>query len=182
MAEYSAEVSHDTEYVRVIPESNSEDQVIKINDDAVKSGEASDSIRLYQGRNAIRIKVTSPDGINSKTYIVNINRMPPPPPPKRDLSGNADLSGLSIDGAVLTDPFSSSLGEYLTEIVAEGSAITVTPTVSDGRAMVTVNGIPVSSGTASGPITVTGEYINVYIVVTAEDGTTKEYIVTVITA
>ncbi len=177
---------------KVIPEANSEDQTITVNGVLVKSGEASDRIPLYTGLNTVRVKVTSPDGMNSKTYVVDIERLPAPPskpssppssrlPSQPILSGNADLSNFVLHGAIFEDPheFTPSNTEYLVVMDPESTAITVTPTASDEAAQITVNGAPVASGSPSDPIEVGEEDVQVNILVTAEDGTTKEYILTV---
>jgi hypothetical protein len=57
--------------------------------------------------------------------------------------------------------------------------VTVTPTAEDGNATVKVNNIPVVSGSPSSPISLDPGSNTISIVVTAENGTTKTYTVTV---
>ena len=175
---------------KVIAEANSVDQTITVNGVLVKSGEESDPIRLYTGMNSVRVKVTSADGTNSKTYVVDIERLPAPPsrptprPPSQPIpSGNADLSDLILHNATFVDPqqFTSSNTEYTVVMaIYESNDLIVIPTASDSGARITVNGTSVASKSPSAPIEVGEEDVQVNIVVTAEDGTTKEYILTVI--
>ena len=173
-------------YTKVIAEASNEDQTITVNGVLVKSGEASGKIPLYIGLNTVRVKVTSPDGMNSRTYVIDIARQLAQssyqPPSQPALSGNADLSDLILHGAMFESPtqFSSSDTEYLVVMDPESNGIVVTPTASDDGARITVNGMPVISGTPSDPIVITEDEVQVDIVVTAEDGTTKTYILMVI--
>jgi hypothetical protein len=168
---------------RVKAEANNEDQTITVNGIPVKSGKESDGINLYTGLNTVRVKVTSPDGTNSKTYFVDVERRTSASPSSRPvLSGNADLSSLVLDGATYEEPsqFTSSITEYLVVMNQESNTITVTPTASGDGAQITVNGIPVTSQSPSPLIEVAAEEAQVDIVVTAEDGTRKKYILTIV--
>ena len=100
-------------------------------------------------------------------------------------STDADLSSLTIadntDTAVsLNQTFDAAVLMGYTASVANGvSSVTLTPTVNDA-ASVTVDGTPVTSTEASQPINLTaGVATPINIVVTAEDGNTKTYTVTV---
>lgn len=182
-------VFDDIRNTKVIAEAGNEAQTITVNGVLVKSGEASKRISLYTGMNTVRVKVTSPDGKNSRTYVVDIERMPAPPSKKSSkfssqspsqpiLSSNADLRDLVIHGALFENPteFTSFNTEYLVVMDPESNAITITPTASHERAQITVNGAPVDSGSQSAPIEVAEDGVQVDIIVTAEDGTTKTYI------
>ncbi|MCQ1528865.1 cadherin-like beta sandwich domain-containing protein [Lutispora saccharofermentans] len=182
---------------KVIAEASNEGQTITVNGALVNSGEASGRISLYTGLNTVRVKVTSADGTSSRTYIIDIERLPAPPsrptpqPPSRPtpqppsqpiLSGNADLSDLILDGATFEEPsqFTSSTTEYLAVMNPQSNGVTVTPTTKDGNARITVDGEPVAGGSPSQMIYIAEDETQINIVVTAEDGTTKTYILTVI--
>jgi hypothetical protein len=102
-------------------------------------------------------------------------------------SSNANLSALTTSAGALTPfPFNASTTAYTVYMpytAYETPTRTVTPTVADtGLATVKVNGVSVTSGSASA-----ATFINVgsnvfTIVVTAEDATTKTYTVNVIRA
>jgi hypothetical protein len=92
---------------------------------------------------------------------------------------NADLSGIVVSEGVLQPVFASATTEYLdAPIPFMQTSASVTPTVLDGSATITVNGTMVASGSAYNltnlPIGVT----TATIVVMASDGaTTKTYTV-----
>jgi hypothetical protein len=92
----------------------------------------------------------------------------------------AALSGLVLSSGPLTPGFSSAATGYTATVSNSTTSVTLTPTVSDPHATVTVNGALVTSGSASGPINVNAGGNPLSVVVTAQDGvTTKTYTVTV---
>ncbi|MBD9544758.1 cadherin-like beta sandwich domain-containing protein [Ensifer sp. ENS04] len=107
----------------------------------------------------VDVMVTTPGGTdtlaNAYTYVA---------------SSVATLSNLSIPSGTLSPIFNSGVLSYSASVPNAVSAITVTPTLSDGNASVTVNGNPVSSGSASGSIGLTPGMNIVTITVTAQDG------------
>ncbi len=91
------------------------------------------------------------------------------------LSSDATLSNLAVSSGTLSPTFSSATTSY-TDSVGNGvTSITVTPTVNQANATVTVNGTTVSSGSASGSIPLSVGSNTVTVVVTAQDTTTKTY-------
>ena len=98
----------------------------------------------------------------------------------RVLSSNADLSSLTISEGELSPEFASGVTNYAVVVGGNIESLTVTPTVSDTLASgLTVNGNSVSSGSASGPVSLATGENTVSIVVTAEDGTQKTYAIAV---
>jgi uncharacterized delta-60 repeat protein len=99
---------------------------------------------------------------------------------KAIISTDASLSSLSISSTGLSPAFASGTTSYTANVGFNISTVTLTPVVAQPNATVTVNGVPVNSGVASGaiPLNVGANTINT--VVTAEDGvTTQTYIVTI---
>nr|WP_286672297.1 cadherin-like beta sandwich domain-containing protein [Cohnella hashimotonis] len=96
-------------------------------------------------------------------------------------SNNANLSGLSLSGggAGLSPAFSASTTNYTATVANAVSSVNLTPTASDNSATVTVGGTPVTSGSASGAIGLHVGSNPIPVVVTANDGSTKTYTVTV---
>lgn len=93
------------------------------------------------------------------------------------LSGNSSLSSLALESASLAPAFSPNVTNYDARVTPGAVTLTVTPTCADPEATVTVNGMPVVSGTSSAPILLTtGTPIE--ISVTAENGSTTLYSVT----
>jgi gliding motility-associated-like protein len=141
----------------------------------VTSGTASGSIALgIEGSDVtINVVVTAQDGTTTRTYALIINRA---------VSQNASLSTLTLTPAsTLTNTGTSgSTTTYTTSVSNATTSVTITPTTSDANAKVTVNGILVTSGTASGSIALAVGDNTINTVVTAQDGsTTRTYVITV---
>jgi hypothetical protein len=86
---------------------------------------------------------------------------------------NAYLASLALGGSNWLSPtFSSSVFNYTTYPDHSSNSITITPTLSDTNATVTVNGTVVASGSASAPVSLSVGTNLITIVVTAQDGVT----------
>jgi hypothetical protein len=84
------------------------------------------------------------------------------------LSSDATLSGLTISSGTLTPGFTSGNTSY-TDSVGNGvNFVTVTPTVNQANATVTVNAIGVTSGAASGAISLAVGPNTITVKVTAQ--------------
>ena len=94
-------------------------------------------------------------------------------------SSNADLSNLILSGGTLSPSFATNTTSYTVAVSNTVISVTVTPTVSDTNATVTVNGTPLASGHVSDGITLTVGLNLITVRVTAQDGTTKSYIIAV---
>ncbi|MCY9597385.1 hypothetical protein PC41400_08855 [Paenibacillus chitinolyticus] len=167
---YTASVVDSVTSVDVTPTLADGTATVKVNGSTVTSGSPS-SVPLNVGANTITVLVTAQDGTTQKSYTVTVTRAVP-------LSGNADLSNLVLTGTALNPGFAPGTITYTSSVAHGVTALDVTPTVADSHAAVTVNGQAVTSGSASsvplnvGPNTVT-------VLVTAENGATKTYTVTV---
>ncbi|OMD37089.1 S-layer homology domain-containing protein, partial [Paenibacillus odorifer] len=144
---------------------------VKVNGTTVTSGAASGAIPLAEGANSITIEVTAADG-TTKTYTVTLTRE------TAVLSTNADISSLTLSRGSLTPTFASGTTSYTASVANSVSSITATPTLAEAGASVKVNGTAVTSGTASGAIPLAEGVNPITIEVTAADGTTKTYTVT----
>ncbi len=88
---------------------------------------------------------------------------------------NADLSDLSLSAGPLDQVFQANQLRYTATVGFLAASTTVTPTTDDANATVTVNGVVVASGTASGLIALDeGPNNEISVIVTAEDGITKK--------
>jgi len=94
-------------------------------------------------------------------------------------SNDATLSSLSTSTGSLVPAFSPDVTAYSVDVANNTSALTVTPTVSDAAATVTVNGTAVDSGVASAAIDLAVGSNTLTIVVTAEDESSSTVTVTV---
>ncbi|MCZ8510949.1 cadherin-like beta sandwich domain-containing protein [Paenibacillus filicis] len=97
-------------------------------------------------------------------------------------SNNADLKGLILSSGQLNPAFAAGTTSYTANVASDVSSITVTASVYDNNATLTVGGQQVASGQTSGPINLNVGSNTINIVVTAQDLTTKTYTLTVIRA
>ena len=97
-----------------------------------------------------------------------------------DRSSDSTLSALALSSGSLSPSFTSATEIYTASVANSVTSITVTPTRTQANATITVNGASVTSGSASGAISLNVGPNIITIVVTAQDGTTtKSYTVTV---
>ncbi len=96
-------------------------------------------------------------------------------------SQNAKLSSISISDGTLNPVFEAGTYAYNANVPNSTDGITVTPTLSDSKATMTINNVPVNNGQPLGNIPLSVGNNTIFVNVTAEDGTTKNlYTVTVI--
>jgi gliding motility-associated-like protein len=169
---YTANVVNATTSVTVTPMAADPTATIAVNGMAVPSGSASGAISLNVGPNTLTTVVTAQDGVTTQTYTVIITRAP---------ATNANLSVLVLSKVgPLTPVFSPTITNYTANVGNSITSITASPKTGDVNATVTINGIAVTSGTASGPIALSIGANTITAVVTAPDGvTTKTYTVVV---
>ncbi|MCM3763790.1 cadherin domain-containing protein [Neobacillus niacini] len=94
------------------------------------------------------------------------------------LSSNANLSSLAVSPGALVPGFSADTTDYSVSVGYDVQKITVTPTVADSTATITVNDQSVPSGVGLDVTLQTGPNL-IPVKVTAQDGTVKTYTVTV---
>ena len=167
---YTASVSNATTSLTVTPTVAAGTSSVTVNGVATTSGNASGAIALAVGANTLTTVVTAQDGTTTKTYTVTVTRA---------ASSNADLSALSLSSGTLSPVFAAGTTGYAASIAAGTSSLTVTPTAAAGTSSITVNGVAVTSGAASGAIAMNPGSNTVTIVVTAQNGATKSYTVTI---
>ena len=169
---YTASVDNSVTQVTVTPTASDSSAAITVNDNTVTSGTGHIVTGLTVGEpNTVTVIVTAQDS-TTKTYTITLTRAA--------LSGNADLGGLTISSGTLSPQFSSSDITYTASVDNSVTQVTVTPTASDSSAAITVNDNTVTSGTGHIVTGLTvGEPNTVTVIVTAQDSTTKTYIITV---
>lgn len=115
------------------------------------------------------------DGTNADAFVARLT-------PDLAAPGivSANLGALAVSAGTLSPAFNSSLLAYTDSVPFGVVSITVTPTLADSTATVTVNGNSVSSGTASAPIDLSVGSNPIAIVVTAQDASRKTYSINVI--
>jgi hypothetical protein len=174
---YTVGVTNSVSSLTVTPTANQSQASIYcsngVNGTLVASGNVSEPISLNVGNNTINVLIVAQDGVTTKTYTVTVTRATVP-------SNDATLSNLTVSSVTLTPVFASATTSYTDSVTSSISSITVTPTVNQSNATVTVNGTAVTSGSASSSINLNVGSNTITIVVTAQDGvTTKTYTITV---
>lgn len=167
---YTMLVTNNVTSIKLTPVLADNTATITINGAAVANGASSSPIFLVVGNNFINTVVTAQDGTTIKTYTVIVNRA---------LSSENDLSNLTISNGTLTPAFQSGINDYTDAVGNAITSVTVTPTVADVTATVTVNNVTVASGAASAPINLTSGTNTITVIVTAQNGVTNTYTVTV---
>ena len=154
--------------IAMTPTVTDSNATVKVNGVTVASGVASDSIPLVVGTNPISVLVTAQDGTTQSTYTVSVTR----------LSTVSTLAGMAISTGTLSSAFATGTMDYLAIMPATTTGVTVTPTATDPTATIKVNGTTVVSGATSATIPITDTQA-VVTVVTAQDGSTTTYTLTV---
>jgi gliding motility-associated-like protein len=139
---------------------------ITVNGDPVISGQSSGRINLGVGANVITVEGTAQDGVTKQTYTITVTRGAP--------STVATLANLALSNGTISPVFASGTTTYTTSVPNSVNALTLTPTVTDATATVTVNGDLVASGQSSGQLNLgVGDNV-ITIVGTAQDGLTQQ--------
>jgi len=168
---YTDAVGNTISSVTVTPVAADPTATIKVNGTTVSSGTTSGPVNVPFGSSTIHVAVTAQDGTTSQTYAITVNR---------PANSDADLAMLRMSMGRFSWPFDRAVTSYNDTVGNDKTSIKVIPTTRDTGARVTVNGVPVISGDEStvGGL-VFGDNI-ITVTVTAEDGTTKTYTVTVV--
>lgn len=88
---------------------------------------------------------------------------------------SANLSDLMLSEGDLSPTFNSETTNYTAAVLGSVNSLTVTPSVYDPNAAVTINGAPVASGMPSQAIPLNVGDNEITVIVTALGGTTKTY-------
>ena len=124
---------------------------------------------LSVGNNTITITVTAENG-SVNNYQINVVRKQDP---NYVASSNANVSQMNISSGKLSPDFKPDVMEYVVYVPFEelGKGFQLTGSPADGKAV----------GVSNGTIEALNEGVNeVKLICTAEDGTTKEYVVKVV--
>jgi alpha-tubulin suppressor-like RCC1 family protein len=162
---YTALVTRATTAVTVTPTAADPNSTVTVNGTVVASGAASQEIpRVPGSATTITIGVTAPNGTDI-TYTVT-------------LKDDATLAGLDLSTGPLSPAFATDTTNYVTYVLA--ATLTVTPTATDPTAAITVNTVAVASGSASNPLSLVPGANSITVKVTALDGSTTSYVVSVV--
>lgn len=144
----------------------------KVKGQAVANGQASQAIQLQVGENKIPVVVTSPDSSETRTYQVAV---------WREQSGNARLQqlGLVTAGAELTSVFNPAALNYQVLVPYATAALALLPVAEQSDATIRIDGQAVTKG-ADLSIPLNKDSQAVVIEVSAQDGTTLTYTISVL--
>ncbi len=160
---YAASVSNATTSVMITPTVSSPAATVTINGNAVVSGNAG-TVNLNVGPNNVAVVVTAED-MTMKTYSVVVTRA---------ASSDANLSGLVLSSGAISPAFGPATTSYVQVVPNATASLTVTPTVAEPNATITVNGVAVVSGSVSGVVNLVEGINTITTVVTAQDATTTK--------
>ncbi|MFO0775587.1 MAG: cadherin-like beta sandwich domain-containing protein [Nitrospiraceae bacterium] len=139
---------------------------LQVNNQAAVAGQPFGPVPLAVGTNPITVLASVPGA--TKTYTVIVTR-----------GGAADLFDLELSAGPLTPDFDPAGTTYAVSASEATTQTTVTATLSDHRATLRINNQPAVSEQPSAPIALAAGSNVISIVVTAVNGTTKTYTVTV---
>ena len=162
--DYSSTVGNDVEKITLLAASPNEDAAIYVNGVKMTDGTLKD-LTLQTGMNTFVITVS--DGENETvTYTLKVE--------KHESDDNL-LTSIGLSKGSLT--FDSKVTAYHASVENEVQSVTVTPTLSDSKAIVKVNGKDATS--AGVKVTLPVGKSTVKITVTAENGDEKTYTLTI---
>jgi gliding motility-associated-like protein len=171
---YTASVSMATTSVSLTAVTSDTLATMEVNGTPLVSGTQSEPIALNPtGTTTITTVVTAPDGTTTKTYKITISKTG---------AGDANLTSLSFNTrcTLVKQSSSGTLNTYTTSIDNNLRSLILKPVASDASANITVNGLPVASGSLSPGISI-NRYgpTKITTIVTAAGGATKTYVVIV---
>ncbi|MGE5703872.1 MAG: cadherin-like beta sandwich domain-containing protein [Clostridia bacterium] len=115
---------------------------------------------INYGNNTFDVKVTASDLVTTKTYRFNLYRAYP---------NDSFLSGLVVSTGTLNPGFAPTTTEYTMEVPYTTESLSLTPTLSDSSAVMTVNNASTSSNTEYGPIALEVGANTIQVAVTSAD-------------
>lgn len=166
---YRLTVPTETSSFQLTPSSADPTATITVNGGTVPSGSASTAIPLGIGTTTLTVVVTAQNG-TTRSYTVNVIRA---------ASTDATLASLVPSVGSLDPAFDKDTLSYSVNVDTSVERISLTPTVSELSARVTVAGSNVASGSSSAPIGLAIGSNTVSIVVTAPSGANRSYTVVV---
>ncbi|MCM1053645.1 MAG: cadherin-like beta sandwich domain-containing protein [Ruminococcus sp.] len=165
--EISPSFNKDTlEYTVEVPNDATEVIVNAIPNDGKAKVEVTGNTNLKEGENEVTVKVTAEDG-TTKEYKIKVNKKPKENAPKLD--NDATLKNLSVGSGTLSPKFSKDNFVYSVEVPSGTTNLDVSAIPNSDKAKVEIIG---NTGLKNGMNTV-------QVKVTAEDGTTYNYIINV---
>ncbi len=151
---YTAEVPFEVSKLDVKAETNDSNATVKIDSPTLTPG----------GTTKVTVTVTAENG-DKKTYTISVKREQDP---NYVASSNNDLTGIAVDGFLLSPVFAAENTSYVIWLPYETERVSVSGTAADSKASVTVEG---------GEALTAGADNTIRVICTAEDGSQKIYTV-----
>lgn len=151
---YTAEVPFEVSQLNVTAAANDSKARVSVNSPNL----------IPNGTTNVTVTVTAENG-STKTYTIAVKRAQDP---NYVASSNNDLSGITVDGFLLSPVFSTENTKYVIWLPYETQSVTVSGTPADSKASVSVEG---------GSDLKAGQDNEIKVICTAEDGTQKVYTV-----
>jgi len=167
---YAVSVPNTTTSIAITPMTTNANATMTVNGTPVTSGGQFTLNNLTVGSNATITIVVMAQDRTTNTYTILVSRLP---------SSIVTLSNLTLSSGTLAPTFNSSELSYVASVSNATTSITVTPFTSDPTETVTISNVPVTSGSASAPIPLGIGRNTINVLVTAQNGSTTTYSVTV---
>ena len=166
---YTVQVPNNISRITVTPTTTTPGATIEIDDRVVSSGSGR-AVNLIVGDTIIRLEVAA-TGYTTRNYTITVTRARPTPV--------ASLSVLTISSGTLAPVFASGKTDYAAQVANNISSVTITPTTTTPGATIRVGTSTVSSGSASGAVSLSVGSNAIRIAVSATGYTTRNYTLTV---
>ncbi len=160
--DYMTIVPYGTSSITLTPTAEDADAKIKVDDEAVTSGDPSLAIPLGDGETSIQVDVTPAVPGTDSQYVINVYKASSP-----------YLSEIVISGYMgkpVTITPTAGTFDYSETVPSNASNIKVTPTAEDPDAEIKVNGQVVASGSVSQSIPISSGANTIAITVTPASG------------
>ena len=169
VANYTVDVTSNVASVTVTAQPQDSGATVSINGQTTTS--RSVSLGAPGFSTPLTIVVTAPNG-SQNIYLVTVNRAA--------LAGNNSLRSLTVSPGTLAPAFNANTLNYFVNVDSTVNSVTVTASLQDTNASMTVNGQGTPSGQAR-TITLNGAGSStpITIIVTAQNATQKTYLVAV---
>ncbi|HEY5931356.1 MAG TPA: cadherin-like beta sandwich domain-containing protein, partial [Nitrospira sp.] len=165
---YRVDVAGNTSSVIVSPTTEDPAATMTLNGQTTTSGEAQTITLRDPGLSTVvNIVVTAQNG-SPKPYVVTVNRAA--------LSGDNNLSALTVTSGTLAPAFASGQQNYTVDVATDVASVSVSATKSDPNAV--ISGDVPNEGQANIPLGGPGTTKDVLITVTAQNGNSKTYRIT----
>src|SRR3989339_1120776 len=168
---YADTVPWETDSIKLIPYVRHAGASLTVNGIPVISGNTSPNIGLVQGDNSIIVAVVAEDTAGHAIYTVTVTR---------NKSTDAGLANLLVSAGTLGPVFDTATLAYVDTVPNNVDSINVTPLVRQDSALMTVNSVPIVSGSPSANLPLLVGNNTITISVTSWDAAVnRSYIITV---